>query len=115
VDEAEATVDDIEAQVERSTDGQLDEPEGSVKIRQRESIGFFEVGRIVFGTYPRRSILGLSLFVGQAFLYNAVFFTYSLVLSTFYHVPSSSIGYYLIAFAAGNFVGLSCLAACLTP
>ena len=105
VSEAEATVDDIEAQAAKSTDGHLDEPEGSVRIRQRETVGFIEVGRIVFGTYPRRSILGLSLFVGQAFLYNAVFFTYSLVLSTFYNVPSSSIGYYLMAFAAGNFVG----------
>ena len=43
--------------------------------------------------------------MGQAFLYNAVFFTYSLVLTTFYNVPSSSIGYYLIAFAVGNFMG----------
>ena len=50
-------------------------------------------------------MLGLSLFVGQAFLYNAVFFTYSLVLSTFYNVSSDSVGYYLIAFAVGNFLG----------
>ena len=105
LDEAERTVDDIEAQVKKSTAVHLTEPQGSVRIRRRETVGFIEVGRIVFGTYPRRSILGLSLFVGQAFLYNAVFFTYSLVLSTFYNVPSSSIGYYLIAFAAGNFVG----------
>ena len=104
-EEAEATVDDIESEVEKSTDGALSHPEGSVRIRQREPIGFIEVGRIVFGTYPRRSLLGLSLFVGQAFLYNAVFFTYSLVLTTFYNVPTSSIGYYLIAFAVGNFAG----------
>ena len=59
----------------------------------------------MFGQYPRRSVLGLSLFVGQAFLYNAVFFTYALVLTTFYNVSSSSVGYYLIAFAVGNFLG----------
>ena len=49
-------------------------------------VGFFEVAKVVFGQYPRRSVLGLSLFVGQAFLYNAVFFTYALVLTTFYKV-----------------------------
>jgi MFS family permease len=105
VEAAEATVSDIEREVVKSTNSELAEAEGSVEIRQRGTIGFIQIGRVVFGRYPRRSMLGLSLFVGQAFLYNAVFFTYSLVLTTFYHVSSSSIGYYLIAFAAGNFLG----------
>ena len=61
--------------------------------------------RTLFASYPRRTVLGLSLFVGQAFLYNAVFFTFSLVLSTFYGVSASNVGYYLIAFAVGNFLG----------
>ncbi len=105
VEEAEETVDEIEEEVASSVDEELPEPEGSVTVDQRTSIGFITVGKIVFGQYPRRSILGISLFVGQAFLYNAVFFTYALVLTTFYKVSSASIGYYLIAFALGNFAG----------
>ena len=59
----------------------------------------------MFGAYPKRTIVGLSLFIGQAFLYNAVFFTYALVLTKFYGVKDSSVGYYIIPFAIGNFVG----------
>ena len=104
-DEAEQIVDDIERQVRDSTGQELDEPGDPIQVRQRPPIGFLGVARVVFGDYPRSSILGLSLFIGQAFLYNAVFFTYSLVLTTFYHVSSGSVGYYLIAFAIGNFLG----------
>ena len=68
----------------------------TVAVQERGPIGFLEVGRIVFGQYPRRSILGLALFVGQAFLYNAVFFTYALVLTTFYKVNAASVGFYLV-------------------
>ena len=59
----------------------------------------------MFGAYPRRTIVGLSLFIGQAFLYNAVFFTYALVLTKFYDVKPASVGYYIIPFAIGNFLG----------
>jgi MFS family permease len=104
-DEAERIVDDIERQVRDSTGRELDDPGDPIKVKQRPPVGFLEVARVVFGSYPRRSVLGLSLFVGQAFLYNAVFFTYSLVLTTFYQVPSASVGYYLIAFAIGNLLG----------
>jgi MFS family permease len=50
-------------------------------------------------------VVGLSLFIGQAFLYNAVFFTYALVLGTFYGVKPAAVGYYIIPFAIGNFLG----------
>ncbi len=105
VDEAEKIVDAIERQVQESTGQELEDPGEAIGVRQRPAIGFLEVARVVFGSYPRSSILGLSLFVGQAFLYNAVFFTYALVLTTFYHVSSGAVGYYLIAFAVGNFLG----------
>ena len=59
----------------------------------------------MFGAYPRRTVVGLALFIGQAFLYNAVFFTYALVLSKFYDVKPASVGYYIIPFAIGNFLG----------
>ena len=85
------------------------------RSHERGPVGFVEVGRVVFGQYPRRSILGLSLFVGQAFLYNAVFFTFALVLTTFYKVNAASVGLYLLAFAWGISPGRSYSAACSTP
>jgi MFS family permease len=104
-EEADRIVKDIERQVTESTGVELEDPDQSITVQTRKDIGFFEVVRVVFGRYPRRTVLGLSLFVGQAFLYNAVFFTFSLVLATFYNVSSASVGYYLIAFAVGNFAG----------
>ena len=107
VGEAERVVADIERRVVASTGEELEEPpeSDSIEIHRRPPVGVLEVARVVFGTYPRRSIVGLSLFVGQAFLYNAVFFTFSLVLTTFYGVSPSSVGYFIIAFAIGNFLG----------
>ena len=104
-DEAEATVAEIEEQVSRETGQQLQEPDQEIELRARAEVGILEVGKTLFRTYPKRSILGLSLFIGQAFLYNAVFFTYALVLTTFFKVSTDSVGLYLIAFAAGNFLG----------
>ena len=74
-------------------------------MREQESVGFIEIAKTVFGAYPRRTVVGLSLFIGQAFLYNAVFFTYALVLATFYDVKPASVGWYIIPFAIGNFLG----------
>jgi MFS family permease len=104
-DEAERLVQDIERQVTDETGQQLKDPKKSVKVRQRRSIGFGVITKTVFKLYPQRTILGLSLFIGQAFLYNAILFTYALVLSKFYGVSSSSAGLYLIPFAIGNFLG----------
>ena len=55
--------------------------------------------------YPQRAVLGLVLMGSQAFFYNAIFFTYALVLTKFYGVPSASIGWYMLPFALGNFCG----------
>jgi MFS family permease len=105
-EEAERIVDDIEAQVGREVGSDsLDEPEGSITIRQRDRTSLVEVARTMFQRYPRRALLGLSLMVSQAFFYNALFFTYALVLSTFYNVPSENAPYYLLVFAIGNFLG----------
>ena len=107
VDEADRIVADIEAQVEAQSETRLEpvEDDDAIEFAPRENVGVFEVAKTLFRTYPRRSILGASLFIGQAFLYNAVFFTFALVLTTFFHVSSGSVGLYLIAFAAGNFAG----------
>src|SRR4051795_4118540 len=103
--EAEEVVGQIERGVHEETGQELDEPRGSIKIRQRRAIGFGTIATTVFKLYPKRTVLGLALFIEQAFPYNAVFFTYALVLSTFYGVSSSAVGIYLLFFAIGNFVG----------
>ena len=104
-EEAEKLVADIERRVSGGTGERLEEPEGTIEVEQREAIGFGTIIRNVFGEYSRRSILGFALMVTQAFLYNAVFFTYALVLTTYYGVSAASVGWYLLPFAAGNFLG----------
>jgi MFS family permease len=103
--EAEALVRTIEDDVKRETHQELPPPRSKIRIRQRGPIGFAEIGQTVFKLYPRRTVLGLALFVGQAFLYNAIFFTYALVLTTFYGVSSGAVGLYILFFAVGNFLG----------
>jgi MFS family permease len=104
--QADDIVTDIEQQVRSSTGvSELPEPEEEITVRQRHAIGFITIARTLLGRYPRRSALSFSLFIGQAFLYNAIFFTYAIALTTFYHVASASVGLYLLPFAAGNFAG----------
>ncbi len=106
VQEAEAIIAQIEREVEQETGTrQLPEPGPPIAIRPRGPISITEVATTMFRRYPTRSLLGTALMVGQAFLYNAVFFTYALVLTRFYHVPSGSVGLYLIPFAIGNVLG----------
>src|SRR3712207_4087504 len=59
----------------------------------------------MFKVYPRRTILGLTLLGSQAFLYNAIFSTYGLILTNFYGISDSSVGYYIFPFAIGNVLG----------
>jgi len=61
--------------------------------------------RAILRDYPRRAVLGLALMAAQAFFYNAIFFSYALVLTRFYGVPSAAIGWYMLPFALGNFLG----------
>ncbi|MEX1826084.1 MFS transporter [Luteibacter sp. CQ10] len=69
------------------------------------ALTFADVGRTLFRDYPRRTVLGLVLMATQAFFYNAIFFTYALVLGRFYGVADADVGLYLLPFAAGNFLG----------
>lgn len=103
--EADEVVSNIEERVVEERDERLPEPGESITIRQRRSIPFRLIARTVFTLYPKRSVLGFSLFIGQAFLYNSVFFTYAVVLGTFYGVPGSAAPWYLVPFAIGNFLG----------
>jgi predicted MFS family arabinose efflux permease len=99
---------DIEDQV-RSYTGHEELPpideEETITIEQRKSIGFGIIARAMFQMFPRRTVLGLILISTQAFLYNAVLFTYALILSSFYGVSAASAPYYLAAFAIGNLAG----------
>ena len=102
-EEAEDIVRDIERTVTDETGNELEDPDDTITIRQRRSIGFGTIARTVITRYPRRTVLCFALFVGQAFLYNAFFFTYGDTLSTFFGVGQT--GWYLAVFAASNFVG----------
>ena len=104
-DEAERVVAEIEEAV-RKDHPELPEPEGApIVIEQRERLNFWDIAKYVGKNYPRRGLLGLSLMTGQAFLYNAIFFTYTLVLTEFYGVSPKTTPLYLIPFAVGNFIG----------
>ncbi len=80
-------------------------PEERLMIQPRKSFGLGLVFRVMFGKYRLRSILVVVLMAAQAFLYNALFFTYALVLVHFYHVQQQNAGYFLLPLAAGNFLG----------
>ncbi len=102
-EEGEKVVRDIEKTVVDETGKDLPSVSETITIRQRKSIGFGLIARTVFTLYPRRTILCFSLFVGQAFLYNAFFFTFGDSLTTFFEVEQT--GYYIAIFALSNFVG----------
>jgi MFS family permease len=102
-DEAEEIVRDIEHTVAEESGQRLEDVDDTITVRQRRTIGVGMIARTVITLYPKRTILCFSLFLGQAFLYNAFFFTYGDTLTTFLGVDQT--GYYLAVFAASNFVG----------
>ena len=102
-DEGEQIVRDIEGQVEEEIGNELTSVSETITIRQRKTIGLGLIARTVFTMYPRRTVLCLALFIGQAFLYNAFFFTYGDTLGEFLGVEQ--VGYYIAVFAVSNFVG----------
>jgi MFS family permease len=104
-DEADKIVREIEKRVAAETGEKLDEPEGSIEIEPRESTGFGTLAKTLFSRYRSRTVLGLTMMSAQAFAYNAVFFTYGLVLTNLMHANSQHIGYYIVPFAIGNFMG----------
>jgi MFS family permease len=76
-----------------------------VRLRARKSTPLFLVTRTLFKQHHRRTLVGLSLMISQAFFYNAIFFTYALILTGFYGIASDQVGWYLLPFAIGNFLG----------
>jgi MFS family permease len=104
--EAEEAVKRIETATEHSggTLGEVD-PSKAIEITPATSIGFIALARTLFVNYPKRAVLGASLMITQSFLYNAIFFTYALVLTKVYGVNSKDTAYYFIFFALGNLIG----------
>ena len=102
-DRAHAIVADIEKSVTGHVHGQEALPR--IKIRMRDHTPLGEVAHTLFTAYRQRSLVGLALMVAQAFFYNAIFFTFALVLTDFFHIPADHVGWYLLPFAAGNFAG----------
>jgi len=102
-DEAERVVADIEQQVEPGR--RLPMPEKNIRLHVRDHTPWHDIWEAMTGQYRERSILGFSLMVSQAFFYNAVMFTYGLVLLRYYNVPAESVGYWLLPLSIGNFLG----------
>jgi MFS family permease len=104
--EAEKIVAGIERRVTESTGEELPpSPEAELTVRQRKTIPLRLIIRSVVTMYPRRTILGLSLFIGQAFIYNSVLFGFGTLLTIYFHAASGDIPYYIAVFAVGNFAG----------
>lgn len=99
--EANAIVADIERRVHAPPPR---EPLPVLRLHPH-AITLGDVARTLFRKYPRRTLLGVVLMATQAFFYNAIFFTYALVLGRFYGVADADVGLYLLPFAAGNFLG----------
>jgi MFS family permease len=105
-EEAEAGIAAIEKEVE-ATAGPLEpvSEDDAIEVRATEHISYLALLRALFKQYPGRATLTASLMITQSFLYNAIFFTYALVLKYFFHVSQGDTAYYFFAFAAGNLLG----------
>src|SRR4051812_44431821 len=97
----------IVAEIERSVIGEEQQrrvwPKIKLKMRSHTPLG--EVAHALFLVYRQRSLVGLALMIAQAFFYNAIFFTYALVLTDYFGIAANHVGWYLLPFAAGNFLG----------
>jgi len=103
-DEAHAIVDEIETSAGQVRDGtQAVLPK--IKLRMRSHTPLREVAQTLFTAYRQRSLVGLVLMAAQAFFYNAIFFTFALILTDFFGIPANHVGWYILPFAAGNFLG----------
>jgi MFS family permease len=102
--EAGRTMDAIEAVVAREM-GTLSPPNGTLAIDTRRVHSLGDVWKTMIRHYPQRTAVAFALMIAQAFLYNAIFFTESLVLGTFFGVPAQRVGYYIFPFAVGNLLG----------
>ena len=102
-EQAHAIVDEIEQSATGHTQAEQNLPK--IKLKMRSHTPLREVAHTLFHVYRQRSLVGLVLMASQAFFYNAIFFTFALVLTDFFGIPSNHVGWYILPFAAGNFLG----------
>jgi MFS family permease len=103
-EEAESIVKRIEAEIEAHA-GRLAPATRVTQYVSGAGVALFEVARVLFFDYRQRSLVALALMVAQAFFYNAIFFTYALVLGRFFGVPGDRVALYIFPFALGNVLG----------
>jgi MFS family permease len=103
--EAEAVIDGIEEEFRSRGHDLPREALPVIRLTARSFTPLAEVMRTLFVVHRQRTLVGLSLMAAQAFFYNAIFFTYALVLTDFYGIRADQVGWYLLPFAAGNFLG----------
>jgi MFS family permease len=103
--EAEALVARVEAQIRARGGAVPSEPPPRIRLHGRRRGRFIEVFDTLLLKQRRRALVGLALMTAQAFFYNAIFFTYALVLTDFYAIPSAEVGWYILPFAIGNVLG----------
>jgi MFS family permease len=105
-DEADAVVGEIEKRVRQAEHGAPLAPvHEKMRLTAHARTPIAKMLKAIVHNYPSRVVLGLLLMSAQAFFYNAIFFSYALVLTRFYQVPSASIGWYMLPFALGNVLG----------
>ena len=102
IEEAERVVAEIEARFKTQ---ELPAGLPTMRLRARRFTPLAVVFETLFVVHRKRTFVGLSLMAAQAFFYNAIFFTYALVLTDFYGIEADRVGWYLLPFAAGNFLG----------
>lgn len=102
---AHAIVADIERGADVHRDSAAVTKLPTIRLKMRTHTPLAEVARTLLHAYRSRTLLGLGLMTAQAFFYNAIFFTYALILTDFYGIAADHIGWYLLPFAAGNFLG----------
>ncbi len=103
--EAEAIVANIEGKLAKQGYALSEGPFPKIRLHSRTHTPLWEVATTLFKIQRQRTLVGLSLMVAQAFFYNAIFFTYALVLTDFYDIPADQVGWYILPFALGNFLG----------
>src|SRR5699024_8911788 len=104
-DEAERIVGDIEDGVEAETSQTLPPAEKTITVRQRTTISFAEIAKVAFQKYPKRAVLCLVLFVGQAFLYNGITFNLGTIFNGFYGIAEATVPIFIILWSLSNFLG----------
>lgn len=106
-EEADATVARIEAEVERESGKPLEPVDESkaMTVTPMDKVRFTTIVKVLFQQYPTRTLVGATMMITQAFLYNAIFFTYALVLTNFFGLKTSETAVYFFPFAIGNLLG----------